>query len=181
MSRRRGAVVWLTGLPGAGKSTLARGLHARLAELGLPSCVLDGDELRRGLSRDLGFAPADRIENIRRAGEVARLMVDAGLIVVAAFVSPYAGERRALRERFAPGDFVEVFVDAPLEVVERRDPKGLYARARRGELPQMTGVDAPYEVPELAEVRVDTASLDLARAEAHLHGALARLGLFGPS
>jgi bifunctional enzyme CysN/CysC len=178
--RHRSAVVWLTGLPGSGKSTLANRLEMRLHALGLRTYVLDGDNLRHGLNKDLGFTPADRVENIRRAGEVARLMVDAGVIVIAAFISPFGAERRMVRNLMEPGEFIEVFVDAPLDVVERRDPKGLYAKARRGELKNFTGIDSPYEAPESPEVRLDTASLSIDAAEKRLFDALSKLGLLEP-
>ena len=151
-------MVWLTGLPAAGKSTLASELHRRLQAMQRPSYVLDGDEVRRGLSRDLGFSEADRAENVRRIAEVARLMADAGLIVIVALISPYRADRRTARELMPAGGFVEVFVDTPLEEAERRDPKGLYRRARRGELKNLTGIGAPYEVPENPELRIVTLS-----------------------
>ncbi len=148
--------IWLTGLSGSGKSTIANLLEKRLLADGRHTYVLDGDNVRHGLNRDLGFTEADRVENIRRVAEVARLMVDAGLIVIVSFISPFRAERRMARELFAPGEFVEVFVDTPLEECERRDPKGLYAKVRRGELRNFTGVDSPYEAPEGAEVHVRT-------------------------
>ena len=148
--------VWMTGLSGAGKSTLANLLEQRLHLEGRHSYVLDGDNVRHGLNRDLGFTEDDRIENIRRVAEVARLMVDAGLIVIVALISPFRADRAAARRLFAEGDFVEVFVDAALDICEARDTKGLYAKARRGELPNFTGIGSPYEPPEDPEVRVDT-------------------------
>lgn len=148
--------VWFTGLSGAGKSTLANLLDSRLHAAGRHTYLLDGDNVRLGLNRDLGFSEADRVENIRRVAEVARLMADAGLIVIVSFISPFRAERRMARSLFAPGEFVEIFVDAPLEECERRDPKGLYAKARRGELKDFTGIDSAYEAPERAEVVVDT-------------------------
>ena len=146
--------LWLTGLSGSGKSTIANLLEKRLAAEGRHTFVLDGDNVRHGLNRDLGFTEADRVENIRRVAEVARLMVDAGLIVIVAFISPYRAEREFARGRFEPGDFREIFVDAPLEVCEARDPKGLYARARRGEVKNFTGISSPYEPPEAADLRL---------------------------
>lgn len=156
LNGHRGGLVWLTGLSGAGKSTIAISLEQLLHARGVHSYLLDGDDLRQGLNRDLGFTPEARVENIRRAGEVARLMVDAGLVVVAAFISPYRADRQMVRERFSPGDFVEVFVDTPLAVCEQRDPKGLYLRARRGEIPNFTGISAPYEEPLSPELRIET-------------------------
>ena len=153
---QRPCVVWFTGLSGAGKSTIANLLDKQLFALGRHTYVLDGDNVRRGLNRDLGFSVVDRVENIRRVSEVARLMADAGLIVLVSLISPFRAERRRARALMAEGEFLEVFVDAPLEVAEARDPKGLYKKARRGELVDFTGIDSPYEVPEAAEVRIDT-------------------------
>ena len=153
---QRPCVVWLTGLSGSGKSTIANLVEKKLFERGRHSFLLDGDNVRHGLNRDLGFTEADRIENIRRVGEVARLMADAGLIVVTAFISPFRAEREMVRRMVPDGEFLEVFVDTPLEEAERRDPKGLYAKARAGELPGFTGIDSPYEPPERPELRIDT-------------------------
>jgi bifunctional enzyme CysN/CysC len=177
----RPCVVWLTGLSGAGKSTIANRLQARLHELRCHTYVLDGDNLRQGLNRDLGFSDADRVENIRRATEVARILVDAGLIVLAAFISPFRAERRAARDRFAPGEFVEVFVETPLQVAEARDPKGLYRKARAGLLPGFTGVDAPYEAPEHPELRIDTATFDAHQAAEVLVEFLRHHGFLRPA
>ncbi len=152
-------VIWLTGRPGAGKSTIANATERLLHALGRHTYVIDGDNLRHGLTRDLGFTPADRVENIRRAGEVAKLMWDAGLIVLCAFVSPYRADRRAVRELFPDGAFLEVFVDASLEEAVRRDPKGLYAKAQRGEVTNLTGLDSPYEAPDAPELHIDTVSI----------------------
>jgi bifunctional enzyme CysN/CysC len=160
MNGHKACVVWFTGLSGAGKSTIATLVDERLNALGCHTYVLDGDELRNGLSRDLGFSDADRAENIRRVAEVSRLMVRAGLIVLVAFISPFRAGRRMARELVGQGEFFEVFVDTPLAVAEARDPKGLYRKARRGEIPHFTGVDSPYEAPESPEVRIDTVRLD---------------------
>ena len=147
-------VLWFTGLSGAGKSTVANLVDKRLHALGYHTFVLDGDNVRHGLNRDLGFTDEDRVENIRRVAEVAKLMTDAGLIVLVSFISPFRAERRMARERFAPGEFVEVFVDVPLEVAEARDVKGLYRKARAGLIPNFTGIDSPYEAPEQPEVHL---------------------------
>lgn len=174
---QRPLVVWFTGLSGAGKSTLATALDHALHAAGKRSFVLDGDALRNGLNRGLGFSAADRSENIRRAAEVARLMVDAGLIVLVAFISPFRQDRDAARALFSNGQFIEVFVDSPLAVTEARDPKGLYARARRGEIPQFTGIDSPYEAPEAPEVHLRTADIDVDTAISQLLAYLSpRLG-----
>jgi bifunctional enzyme CysN/CysC len=161
---QRPVLVWFTGLPAAGKSSIANRVERRLSDAGRHSYLLDGDNLRHGLNQDLGFSPADRSENLRRVGEVARLMLDAGLIVLAALVSPSRSDRERIRALLAPGEFIEVFVDTPLALAEARDPKGLYRRARRGELPGFTGIDAPYEAPERPALRIDTAcsSIDAA-------------------
>ncbi|MFM9924914.1 adenylyl-sulfate kinase [Variovorax sp. H27-G14] len=166
--------IWLTGLSGAGKSTIAGQLHQRLSAQGLASCVLDGDRLRTGLNADLGFSEADRIENVRRVGEVAKLMAEAGLIVLVAVISPYREQRRLARGLFAEGEFVEVFVDAPLLECERRDTKGLYAKARRGELKNFTGIDSEYQAPEAPELRLSTVEMD---AQTCVALVLRRLGL----
>ena len=164
---QKGAVIWLTGLSGAGKSTIANLVDKRLHALGRHTYLLDGDNVRHGLNRDLGFTEEDRVENIRRVAEVARLMADAGLIVITAFIPPFRAERRMARELMAEGEFIEVFVDAPLAVAEARDVKGLYAKARAGELKNFTGIDSPYEAPEAAEIHVDTTAMDaVAAAEA---------------
>ncbi|WP_300973349.1 sulfate adenylyltransferase subunit CysN [Sphingomonas sp. LHG3406-1] len=157
-------VVWLTGLSGAGKSTIANLVEKRLFDLGRHSFLLDGDNVRHGLSRDLGFTEADRIENIRRVGEVARLMADAGLIVITAFISPFRAERELVRRMLPDGEFLEVFVDAPLAEAESRDVKGLYAKARAGKLSNFTGIDSPYEVPEAPDLHIDTTTLSAEEA-----------------
>ncbi len=154
----RGGIVWLTGLSGSGKSTIARLLERELFARRIHVYVLDGDNVRYGLNSNLGFSPEDRIENIRRVGEVARLMADAGIVTVSAFISPYRADRRRAREiaRECGCEFVEIYVNASLEVCERRDPKNLYKKARAGEIKQFTGIDAPYETPEAPEVVVYT-------------------------
>jgi bifunctional enzyme CysN/CysC len=160
----RGAVVWLTGLSGAGKSTLAQALEAELFARGIHTYVLDGDNILHGLNSNLGFSPEDRVENIRRVSEVAKLMADAGTVAITAFISPYKLDRRRAREIALEGkaEFIEVFVDAPLRVCEERDPKQLYKKARAGEIRNFTGIDAPYEAPEDPEitVRTDEQSVD---------------------
>ena len=153
------AVLWFTGLSGAGKSTIANLVEKKLAARGRHTFLLDGDNIRHGLNRDLGFTEADRIENIRRVGEVARLMSDAGLIVLTAFISPFRAERHMVRRMIPEGEFFEIFVDTPLSEAEKRDVKGLYAKARAGELKNFTGIDSPYEPPEDAEIRIDTTEL----------------------
>lgn len=151
----KGVVVWFTGLSGSGKSTVAGALEVALHQLGVSTWLLDGDNVRHGLCRDLGFSDEDRRENIRRVGEVAALMVDAGLVVLTAFISPHRAERQAVRERVGEGRFIEVFVDTPLATCEARDPKGLYKKARAGELRQFTGIDSVYEAPLQPEIRLD--------------------------
>lgn len=147
---------WFTGLSGSGKSTLANLLEKHLHAEGRHTYLLDGDNVRHGLNRDLGFTESDRAENIRRVAEVAKLMVDAGLIVIVAFISPFRAEREFARALFAEGEFVEVFVDTPLEECERRDAKGLYAKARKGEVTNFTGIDSPYENPGIPEIHLQT-------------------------
>jgi bifunctional enzyme CysN/CysC len=154
-------VVWLTGLSVAGKSTLANELERRLRARAVRTYLLDGDNVRHGLNRDLRFSAEDRVENIRRVAEVSKLMVDAGLVVITAFISPFRADRQLARSLLADGEFVEVFVDTPLVVAEQRDPKGLYKKARRGELKHFTGIDSPYEVPEKPEIVIDTTSMSV--------------------
>ena len=155
LKRQSPLVLWFTGLSGAGKSTIADRVEQRLFAEGLHSVLLDGDNVRHGLNRDLGFTDADRVENVRRVAEVARLMTDAGLIVLVSFISPFREERRMARERMEPGEFIEIFVDVPLAVAEARDVKGLYAKARAGQLANFTGIDSAYEPPENPDLRVD--------------------------
>jgi bifunctional enzyme CysN/CysC len=176
LNGHRGCVVWFTGLSGAGKSTIADLTEQRLHAAGRHTFLLDGDNVRHGLNADLGFTDADRVENIRRVAEVAGLMVDAGLVVLVSFISPFRAERRLARGIVAADEFCEVFVDTPLHVAEQRDPKGLYAKARRGELPNFTGIDSPYEPPEHPELRLDTTTLTESEAA---DAVLARLGQMG--
>lgn len=176
---QRPAVVWLTGISGAGKSTIANLVEAELHRRRNHTYLLDGDNIRHGLNSDLGFTAADRVENIRRVAEVARLMADAGLIVIVSFISPFRAERMMARSLLEPGDFVEVWVDTPLEIAEARDPKGLYRKARRGELVNFTGVDSPYEPPENAELRIDTTTVSPEEAAQEIVGTLERGGHLG--
>ena len=177
LSGHKAGVLWFTGLSGAGKSTIANIVERELHARGVRSYLLDGDNVRHGLNRDLGFTDADRVENIRRVGEVAKLMVDSGTLVLASFISPFRAERRMVRELFAEGDFLEVFVDVPLETAIERDPKGLYAKAKRGEIKNFTGLDSPYEPPQKAEVRLDTGRLSPEEAAKAVVAELERRGL----
>jgi len=178
---QRGCVVWFTGLSGSGKSTVAGVVERVLHERGRATCLLDGDNVRHGLCADLGFGAADREENIRRVGEVARLMADSGLVALVAFISPYERDRARARGLLDPGRFVEVFCDAPLAVCEARDPKGLYRRARAGELRGMTGIDDPYEAPRSAEVVLGAGAGDAPEEQAAAVVAhLDRAGLLAP-
>lgn len=149
-------LLWFTGLSGSGKSTIANALDVALHKRGYHTFLLDGDNVRHGLCKDLGFSDDDREENIRRVGEVCKLFADAGLIVMSAFISPFTSDRRMVRKLFPAGEFIEVFMDTPLETCEERDPKGLYRKARSGEIKQFTGIDSPYEVPSHPEIRLDT-------------------------
>ncbi|GAK03548.1 adenylylsulfate kinase [Geomicrobium sp. JCM 19037] len=157
-------VLWFTGLSGSGKSTLANAVDVALHERGLTSYVLDGDNVRHGLNQDLGFSDTDRVENIRRIGEVSKLFVDAGVIVSTAFISPFTADRDLVRELFSEDEFIEVYVNCPLETCEKRDVKGLYARARAGSIPHFTGISSPYEAPVDPEVTIETADKSIAES-----------------
>lgn len=159
--QQKPCILWFTGLSGSGKSTIANALEQRLFELGHHTYLLDGDNVRHGLNKDLGFSDADRVENIRRIGEVAKLFVDAGVIVMTAFISPFRSDRDLVRKLVGEGEFVEIFVDTPLEICEQRDPKGLYKKARAGQIKNFTGLDSPYEAPEKPELVLKTADDDV--------------------
>ena len=180
LKRQRPCLLWFTGLSGAGKSSIASLVERRLAALGRHTCMLDGDDMRRGISKDLGFTDAERVENIRRVGEVGKLMVDAGLIAIAAFISPFASERRQVRALLEEGEFIEIYVNTPLEVCERRDPKGLYRKARRGEIKNFTGIDSRYEPPERPELEIKTVERDVEQAAARVVDYLADKGYLAP-
>jgi bifunctional enzyme CysN/CysC len=178
---QRAAVLWFTGLSGAGKSTIANLVEKQLHSLGRHTYLLDGDNVRHGLNRDLGFTDTDRVENIRRVAEVARLMADAGLIVMVSFISPFRAERRMARALFAAGEFFEVFVDTPLAEAERRDVKGLYQKARKGELKNFTGIDSPYEPPEQPEIHLATTHSAPEDSASAIVEALRAAGVLGPA
>jgi len=173
----RSAILWFTGLSGAGKSTLANAVNAALFERGLACYVLDGDNVRHGLCKDLGFSDADREENIRRIGEVAKLFLDAGVVVLTAFVSPFQADRQRARALVEGGDFIEIHCAADLAVCEQRDTKGLYAKARAGEIKEFTGISSPYEAPEAPELRVDTGSQSLEQSVEQVLAYLAAQGV----
>ncbi|MEB3241364.1 MAG: adenylyl-sulfate kinase [Synechococcus sp.] len=173
----RSVILWFTGLSGSGKSTLANAVNAVLFERGMATYVLDGDNIRHGLCKDLGFSDADREENIRRIGEVAKLFVDAGVITLTAFVSPFRADRDKARALVADGDFIEVHCAADLAVCEDRDPKGLYAKARAGVIKEFTGISSPYEAPEAPELRVDTGSQSLEQSVATVLSLLEERGI----
>jgi bifunctional enzyme CysN/CysC len=170
-------VLWFTGLSGAGKSTIANLVEKKLFSESRHTYLLDGDNVRHGLNKDLGFTEADRVENIRRVGEVARLMVDAGLIVLTAFISPFRAERQSARSLLGEGEFIEVFIDTPLEMAEERDPKGLYKKARSGQLANFTGIDSPYEAPVDPEIRIDTMKMSPQAAAEHIVAVLRQRGI----
>lgn len=174
---QKGVVIWYTGLPSSGKSTLAHAVEAKLFENGNLCYVLDGDNIRHGLNKNLGFSPEDRTENIRRIGEVAKLFADAGLIVMTAFISPYRADRQIARNLLKDGEFIEVYVEVPLQVAEERDPKGLYKKARAGEIKEFTGISAPYEEPLNPEMVIHTAELSLSESTDRVISYLAKAGI----
>lgn len=161
LNSNRPAILWFTGLSGSGKSTIANATEELLYQLGVKTYLLDGDNIRHGLNKDLGFSDADRIENIRRIGEVAKLFVDSGTLTLTAFISPFRSERQMVRELVDKGEFIEIFIDTPLEVCEQRDPKGLYKKARNGEIKNFTGIDSDYEAPTAPEIVIKTAEKNI--------------------
>jgi adenylylsulfate kinase len=177
LNGHKGCCVWLTGLSGSGKSTIAVALEKALCDRGVRTFILDGDNIRHGLNKNLGFSPADRTENIRRIGEVAKLFTDAGTVALTAFISPYRGDRDQVRAVMQDGDFVEVLVDCPLEVCEQRDVKGLYQKARAGQIPEFTGISAPYEAPLKPELTVKTGSQTVEQSAQQILGYLESKGI----
>lgn len=161
LKRHKPVILWFTGFSGSGKSTVAGALESALHQQGVHTYLLDGDNVRHGLCKDLGFSDEDRVENIRRVGELSKLMVDAGLVVLTAFISPFQAERDMVRNLVGEGEFVEVFLDTPLDVCEQRDPKGLYKKARAGEIKHFTGIDSDYQVPVNPEITIDTSANNL--------------------
>src|SRR4051812_7460454 len=177
MNGHKGATVWLTGLSGSGKSTIAVDLEKRLWERGVRAYILDGDNVRHGLNKNLGFSPEDRTENIRRIGEVAKLFTEAGMVALTAFISPYRADRDQVRALMRPGDFVEVHVQCPIDVCEERDVKGLYKKARAGEIKEFTGISAPYEAPLQAELTIDTSRQSVEASARQILDYLERQGI----
>ncbi|MCA9063135.1 MAG: adenylyl-sulfate kinase [Planctomycetaceae bacterium] len=177
LNRHKGAVLWFTGLSGCGKSTIANTVDHMLHERGFHTFVLDGDNIRMGLNKNLGFSPEDRVENIRRIGEVAKLFADAATIVSTAFISPYREDRDKVRALLPAGDFIEIFVNASLETCEKRDPKGLYKKARAGEIKGFTGIDAPYEAPENPELVLDSDNKGIDELAAEVIAHLEKIGV----
>jgi bifunctional enzyme CysN/CysC len=179
MNGHRPAILWFTGLSGSGKSTIANIVERELHAQGVHTYMLDGDNVRHGLNRDLGFTDADRVENIRRVGEVAKLFVDAGTVVLCSFISPFRAERQMVRELVQADEFIEIFVDTPIEECKRRDPKGLYARAAEGKIKNFTGIDSPYEPPDNPEIVVDTATASAEEAARRVMRALRERSVIG--
>jgi len=164
LNRHKSFVIWFTGLPASGKSTLSNALECKLHEMGIRTYLLDGDNVRQGLCKDLGFSEDDRRENIRRIAEVARLFVDAGIVVITAFISPYNADRKMARQLFKQGEFIEIYTKCPLHECERRDPKGFYRRARSGNIKEFTGITSPYEEPSAQEIIIETNKLDFEKS-----------------
>jgi adenylylsulfate kinase len=179
LNGHKGCTVWLTGLSGSGKSTIAVDLEKRLAERGVRAYILDGDNVRHGLNKNLGFSPADRTENIRRIGEVAKLFTNAGVVTITAFISPYRADRDQVRAIMDDGDFIEVHVDCPVETCEERDVKGLYKKARAGEIPEFTGISAPYEAPDKPELVIRTKDQTVEASTLQVLAFLERRGVLG--
>lgn len=179
LSNQKGVVIWFTGLSGSGKSTLAHAIEERLFESGHLSFVLDGDNIRHGLNKNLGFSPEDREENIRRIGEVSKLFAHSGLIAMTAFISPYRADRDKARALLKDGEFIEVYVKVPLDIAEQRDPKGLYKKARAGEIKEFTGISAPYEEPLRPELVIDTGIMDLTQSTERILSYLREKGIIG--
>ncbi|MDV2079917.1 adenylyl-sulfate kinase [Marinobacter xestospongiae] len=177
IKKQKPCLLWFTGLSGSGKSTIANALDTALFERGYHTFLLDGDNVRHGLCKDLGFSEPDRVENIRRIGEVCKLFSDAGMIVMSAFISPFASDRRLVRNLLPAGEFIEVFMDTPLATCEERDPKGLYEKAREGVIKEFTGIDSPYEVPARAELRLDTSVMSVDACVEQLLAYLVERGL----
>jgi adenylyl-sulfate kinase len=177
LMRQKPATLWMTGLSGSGKSSIAQALEQRLVQAGQAAFILDGDNVRHGLNRDLGFSAEDRGENIRRVAEVCALFNDAGVIAITSFISPYGQDRRQAREIVGEERFIEIFIDTPLEVCEQRDVKGLYRKARAGEIPSFTGITAPYEVPEAPDMRIETAACTIAQAVDRIMAELQHRGI----
>ncbi|MFO7871883.1 MAG: adenylyl-sulfate kinase [Kiritimatiellia bacterium] len=173
----KGAVLWFTGLSGSGKSTLSIAVESALFKRGCHTYILDGDNIRHGLNKDLGFSPEDRHENIRRIGEVAHLFADSGVLVLTAFISPYINDRNVARDANPSGNFVEIYCECPLEVCEQRDPRGLYKKARAGEIKEFTGIDAPYEPPPHPEIVVDTAGETVEQSAAQIVAYMEKTGI----
>lgn len=180
IKRQNPCLLWFTGLSGSGKSTIANALDVALYRRGHHTFLLDGDNIRHGLSRDLGFSEEDRVENIRRIGEVSKLFADAGLIVLSAFISPFASDRMMVRKLFPAGEFIEVHMNTPLETCESRDPKGLYQKARAGEITNFTGIDSPYEIPQRPELALDTSCVGVDDCVARLLAYLEERQLITP-
>lgn len=176
LKQQKPVVLWFTGLSGSGKSTIANAVESQLLHLGKHSYLLDGDNVRHGLNKDLGFSDTDRVENIRRIGEVAKLFVDSGTIVLTAFISPFISDRQQVRDLLAADQFLEVFIDTPLDVCEARDPKGLYKKARAGEIKHFTGIDSEYQAPINAEIHVQTADLSVEQCATQVIEKLSQLG-----